>query len=166
MAEPSTEVIQLEGIGEFRHAAVELVSRAIRQLRILSYDLEPHLWGDEQVVDVLKQFALSNKKAQIEILLQSTKSAVTQSHPLINLTRRLPSRMAIRVINEEYQPMKPISGGFLLVDRQGVMFRTDHQHYRGFAHHNDATTVQRLQDEFAELWRYSHVSPEFRQLNL
>ena len=167
MQEPSeTGVIRLNTLEDFITHTADLIPQSVRQVTVLSTNLEPEWLGAPSVTEALRQFAIQNARSQIRILVTETTSTVATSHPWLELIRRL-SRVQARVIKPELLDTEPMKGTFVLSDRKGIVYRAlDSGAWQGFAHYDDRATVRKQLDIFEQYWRYSEESPEFRTLAL
>lgn len=161
----NTGVIRLNSVDEFVTQSTELIPTGIRCINIISHDLALPWLGQESVVDALKHFILSNRRARLRLLVGETRNALSVNHPLIPLIKKL-SRIEARVIEEEILEKEPLKYEYLLVDRSGLVVKQKPDQYIGFAHHDDKTTVKNLKSSFDQYWRYSQPSPELRYFSI
>ncbi|MGO3294341.1 MAG: GNAT family N-acetyltransferase, partial [Marinobacter sp.] len=88
---------------------------------------------------------------------------IKRRHQLVELMRRLPSRIELKLINTAYphedQP-------FMLADRQGVVYRHDFTRPSGFAGFADSGRVKLLSENFQRMWDAGRSSLELRELPL
>lgn len=160
-----TGVIRLENAEDFTEHTAELISQSIREVHVLSPDLSLPWLGNEAVTTALRRFAISQRRAQIRILVCDPASVVQQRHPWLDLIRRL-SKIEARVIKPEILDTEPLKGSFVLSDRRGLVYRNSDSQFLGFAHYDDRPTVQQQRNVFDQYWRYSDAHPEFRVLAL
>ncbi|MBU2864874.1 hypothetical protein KO489_13530 [Reinekea forsetii] len=164
-AESQTGVIQLDSIAGFINQSTPLIDAGLRSINIISQDLNRPWLGNEAVVSALKQFILTNRRAQMKLLIAQTTHALNTDHPMVPLIKKL-SRIEARIIEPEILEKEPINCEFILVDRGGVVIRQKLDNYIGFAHTDDKTTVKSLQSSFDQYWRYSQPSPELRYFSI
>ncbi|MFQ3228822.1 hypothetical protein [Reinekea sp.] len=161
----NTGVIRLSNVDEFITHSTEIIPTAIRSINIISHDLALSWLGQEAVIDALKQFILTNRRARIRLLVGETRSALSANHPLIPLIKKL-SRIEARIIEEEILEKEPLKYEYILVDRSGLVVKQKPDQFIGFAHPDDKTTVKNLQSSFDQYWRYSQPSPELRYFSI
>ncbi len=159
-----TGVIKLKSYEDFSNAINAVLEDSVRLIRIYSPDFEPEIYGQADVVEGMKQFALQNSNAHIQIVLSDLSRVVKDGHPMMPVIERLPSRFTIRVLNRHYDRSNLPAYSYLLGDKRRVCFRANVDHDSGFAHLDDVATVSRLSEEYAELHRSSQASPELRRL--
>ena len=114
---------RIEGRAAFAAAALELVSRAQLAVRLLSFDFDRAIYGDEAFVDQIKRLALSSERARIRVLINQPKAAMKGAHRFVELGRRLPSRIEFRELTEEL--MITERGDWLIVDQRGLLERQE-----------------------------------------
>jgi hypothetical protein len=97
------------------------------------------------------------------ILLQDGRSAVQNGHRIIELSRRLNSRIQIRRPPAEYLDFGET---FLLADNSGYLQRPLYSRYEGTASFNNPGTTRRLKQYFMEVWEHSQPDVEMRRLHI
>lgn len=151
-------------LGErWRDAACELVQLGVRQLDLISPTLDARLHGGEAFADAVKQLALASAASRIRILLGDDRAALRNAPQLIELARRLTSRIDIRRLADEDQDNE---SDCLIVDQRHLLRRA----------RVEALEFQRLDDaagsvlpelrRFQALWDRAEPSQELRQLGL
>ncbi len=101
--------------------------------------------------------------SEVRLLIHDDKPLVKRRHALVELMRRLPSRMELRLVNEDY----PVEDQpFILADREGVVYRHDFYKPEGFAKFSDGGRVKLLSENFQRMWDAARPSLELRELPL
>jgi hypothetical protein len=119
----TNRVTRLDGRAAYRQAAFELIGVARRQLRVLSQELDRQLWNDPGIVDLLREFALRSTHAELRILVNQPQRIAQRGHRLVELARQLPSRIAIRELNEEH---RGIVEEFAVADERALLCKRRH----------------------------------------
>jgi predicted GNAT family N-acyltransferase len=145
-----------------RDGVVELLVRARRKVLILSPNLDASLFGYEPALAALSEFARRSRHASATVLVDDTKAIAEIAHPLLELVRRMPSKIEMRRLPEEGVPTR----SFIVVDDAAVWIQPDLQAYAGWLNLNDRVEARRLSDEFAALYDRSSDDPELRLLSL
>jgi len=133
--------------------------------RIWLYDrfLEHDLYDRKPFRDMLSALARRHRLSEIRLLIHDDQSLVKRRHRLVELMRRLPSHMSLRLVNDDYpaedQP-------FMLADRFGVVYRHDFYKPEGFANFADGGRVKMLEETFQRMWDAGRGSIELRELPL
>ncbi|AJQ94386.1 hypothetical protein [Gynuella sunshinyii] len=161
-----TGVVRLDSLAAFKAQACVLLRAAVREIKIVSFDLELPLYGDSEVFSRLKAFSTGHRNSKIDIILATDKELVGAGHPVLDLSRRMTSTIQIQVVDPAYVESNKSFASFLLIDRSGVLYRPDSSVYIGFSHANDIATAVRLREQYDELDRLSKPSREAKRLYL
>ncbi|PXX90862.1 N-acetyltransferase [Marinobacter vulgaris] len=127
--------------------------------RLLDHDIYDRLRFRELVSFLARRHRLS----EVRLLIHDDKPLVKRRHQIVELMRRLPSRIELRLINQDY-PVE--SQPFMLVDRDGMIFRHDFYKPEGFAKFSDSGRVKLLAESFQRMWDTGKGSLELRELPL
>lgn len=145
-------------------ATRELIIRSRRQFFIYSRDLEYGLYGQKDIVEALKQFAIHGRDAEVRVIIQEPDNLRGQTHPLLELAQRLTSSFSIRAPVEaediDYLP------AFAVNDADGYVFRSVGNRVEGHWSPNLPAKNRPLREEFERVWQRSRPCAEFRALNL
>lgn len=161
-ASPDPE--RIEGRAAFAAAALELASQAQLALRLLSFDFDRAIYGDEAFVDQIKRLALSNERARIRVLINQPKAAMRGAHRFIELGRRLPSRIEFRELPEDLVISE--RGDALIIDHQGLLERSEPGALVARLQRKAPLVARAAAQHFDELWEQSSGCSEFRSLGL
>ena len=159
----SEEPIELGSADEIREVALALIKQTRRSLMIVSRELDRRVYDDAELVDAVKDLALGSRNANIRIVTQDVSQIVKQGHRLVDLVRRLPSYLEIRVPAKEHAGY---NSAFMLSDRVGVMVQTHADRYAGTANFNDRRIGDDLSKVFGEMWEPAKVPPDLRVLSI
>lgn len=133
--------------------------------RIWLYDrlLEHDLYDRHRFRELISALARRHRLSEVRLLIHDDKPLVKRRHALVELMRRLPSRMELRLVNEDY----PVEDQpFILADREGVVYRHDFYKPEGFAKFSDGGRVKLLSENFQRMWDAACLSLELRELPL
>ncbi|MEE3170519.1 MAG: N-acetyltransferase, partial [Pseudomonadota bacterium] len=127
--------------------------------RLLSHDL----YDRHRFRDLISTLARRHRLSEVRLLIHDDKPLVKRRHQLVELMRRLPSRMELRLVNTDY----PVADQpFALVDREGVVYRHNFDKPEGFAKFADGGRVKLLSEDFQRMWDAARPSLELRELPL
>lgn len=145
----------------FDELAVELSAGASRSVCILSPELDREAFDNAELVDVLSALARESRQTEVRILVQNPNKLVGRGHRLLQLARRLPSKVRIQRLAEH-----PDWNGETIVirDRDGVLYKPGGSLHDSFYEPASRSSTQGHLDLFEELWRYSVLDPELRAL--
>lgn len=103
-------------------ALLELLAAADRELCLLSHALDARIYGSEPT-GAIKRFLLSSTHTRMQVLVADPQLAAAQgSAPLIELGRRLSSRVEFREPSPLYVPLK--QGEWLIGDGRALLERS------------------------------------------
>ncbi len=148
---------------ECKDLATTLICQSKNTVKILSHHLNSEIFDNENIREALSKLARTNPRCEIQFLIADERPLVQRSHRLIELMRRLPSRISLRTINKNY-PYDESS--MTLIDREAVIFQKENSIYDGFSNFNDAGRNKQLSEVFNTLWSHAAESQELRQLKL
>lgn len=133
--------------------------------RVWLYDrfLEYDLYDRARLRELLSTLARHHRLSEVRILIHHDRPLLKRRHRLVELMRRLPSHISIRLINDE---IPSEDRPFLLADREGVVCRHDFDKPAGFARFADGGRVRLLEEAFQRMWEGGRISAELRQLPL
>ncbi len=153
---------------EARETAIELTVRAIdgarRKLWIRSFDLEPWLYADADLLQALRRFATSGRGNEIRVLLHDAAAPQRTQSPLLALAQRLPSIFWFRELQDPVDRNDPAA--FIAGDGGGYYLRSLGQRIEGEAELHAPARVRQLRAGFDEAWERSRPVGEYRALGL
>lgn len=127
----------------------KILTGSHRRLHILTKNLDPILFSDDEVCSLISQLARRHPQVEIRIMVKETQALNTQHHKLVTLYQRLPSKIEMRKLlvqpdneNQEY----------VIVDGRQVLLQHEASHYDGFCNTDDAPQAKSLLEEFNQLW--------------
>ena len=149
--------------GSIRAAGVELAAGARRELLIFSHDLDPDLYDRQDFLTAVQQLALANPWYPVRILLGEPQRALLGGHRLIELSRRLSSRIAVRRVAEDFRNR---ADAFLIADGTGYCLRRQAERPEAVVEFRGGGPARRLRAEFEQIWEHSDEDTELRRLYL
>jgi hypothetical protein len=155
--------LELERREELALAAVRLATAAQREILIFSWDLDAPLYNRTAFLDAVRALALGSRAAQVRILLQTNERVQREGHRLVDLARRLSSRMEIRKVDPEHAGHPE---NFLLVDGMGYLRKRLHTRLEAVVSFHAPLDVRHFRDFFNGVWNASEQDYELRRLHL
>jgi len=155
--------IVLPDVESCRLAVLRLSIQARRTLDIFSYDLDAAIYDQNPFVEVVKNLAIRSPQTRIRILLQSNERVQQEGHRLIQLWRRLSSKIELRRPQQDYIDHPE---NFLLADATGYMHLKTFTRHEGVADFNAKLEAGRLGDFFTEVWERSEPESDLRDLHI
>ncbi|QSP93596.1 GNAT family N-acetyltransferase [Marinobacter salinisoli] len=149
------------------HDMISLMDSVAGQARqrIWLYDrfLEHDLYDRFRFRELVSSLARRHRQSEVRLLIHDDKPLVKRRHRLVELMRRLPSKIELRLASEDYPAEEQ---PFLLADREGVVYRHDFYNPQGFAKFADGGRVKLLSERFQRMWDTGRTSLELRELPL
>ncbi len=159
----TSEVFHLSSAAEYREVALSLASQATRNILIFSHDLEPQIYDQTPFLDAVKDLAINSPHNCVRILLQDNARAQREGHRLIQLWRRLTSKIEIRRPCPDYVEHYE---NFLLADDTGYLHRKLYSRYTATASFDSRLETKRLSSFFDDVWEQSEPDSELRDLHI
>jgi hypothetical protein len=147
---------------ECRATVIELILSARRTVSILSPTLDQALFANADCLAAISAMARRSRSAKVRILVEDTKAIAEMAHPLLELARRLPSKVEMRRLADDDTPRR----SFVVVDQEAVWVQPDRDAYVGWSNLHDRVEARRLLEEFTTLHDRSTDDPELRLLSL
>jgi len=153
----------LRDIGEFSQAAEALAGTATRKLCVLTEVLDPQIYDTPAFLRAVVRFVLGRRDAEVQVLLGDPRALAQSGHRLLQLYRRLPSRIRIRRRNPGYpSPHQEL----MLIDGAGALCNQSTDGYHGYAIRHSPQHVAALTRDFDTLWAVGEADPELRQMSV
>ena len=162
LAKTST-LIRVETREDNHLAAVRLAQQCMRNLEIISRDLDPSIYDTPDFVDAVKQLALKSRFAKIRILVFEPETIVHHGHRLIDLARHLSSYIELRKASSEN---KDYNEALIIADEIGFLHRDSTERYEGKLNFNDKRQSKYLLQQFEKLWETGTPDPNLRGLTI
>jgi predicted GNAT family N-acyltransferase len=139
------------------------LQRPRRTLLLLSPLLDPLLFDRPDVVEAISAFAREARQTRVQILIRDSSQIVARGHRLVELARRLDSRVELRRLPDD-AGTRELS--FMTWDERGCWLLPDYREYQALRNFHDPVQAKRLTEQFARLWARSTPDPELRLLRL
>jgi predicted GNAT family N-acyltransferase len=151
------------GERECRTALVTALAEPLRSVNIYSPFLDHTLFDSAAVAGALSSFVRRGAPARTRILIHSSDLVVGRGHRLLELARRMESKIEIRRVPEE---LASDSHTYVTSDRTSYWLMPDFREYDGLSNSYDPVQANRLDERFEYLWQRSQTDPELRTLKL
>ena len=144
-------------------AAVRLAGQARRELLIYSRDLDPEVYNQRGFLDAVRRLALDTPRMPVRVLVQEPRAPVVAGHRLIELSRRLSSRICIRRVADDYRDR---TDAFLIADAGGYCLRHQTDRHQAVVEFHARGEAGRLRATFQQIWEQSAGDSELQRLYL
>ncbi|MFN3236199.1 MAG: GNAT family N-acetyltransferase [Pseudomonadales bacterium] len=148
---------------EFRRVIEAMCQQASQSIQIMSPLLDHKLFDSTELYEICSSLGRKNKYTRIEILLYDSHRVVKHGHGLLDIARRLPSSIGMRIVHPE---LRSSNHEYVLVDDAGLIYRQDYEQYEGYANFKDVTEANRLRRQFRAAWESGLQDPNLRQLKI
>jgi|AntDeeMinimDraft_4_1070355.scaffolds.fasta_scaffold00013_91 predicted GNAT family N-acyltransferase len=154
---------QIKGETDQLQLVRALADQATRRFWLYDTTLSHGLYDDHFLTEALSRLARRSRHSDVRFLIHDDYPLVKKRHRLVQLMRRLPSRISLGLVNTTYpHGDRPC----VIVDDSGVLIRHDFEHIEGFANFSAPRRVRPFGEDFERAWDYSRESVELRQLPL
>lgn len=157
------EVQTLAGESALEMAINELAAHARRELLVLSPELEPRYFDTSTFRSLVSRFARRHGNANLRVLVHDTRRMVRDGHGLLELSRRLPSSISIRVVHPDMQDREDT---LVIADRAGLISIPLSATPSGFMNLNDSPLARQYVNVFNRLHDRSVGDPNLRQMSI
>lgn len=162
VSENDQNLILLDELEDFSRSSLKVVELSRREVLLLSRTLDPALFNNEAFYQHLLDLARRDRNVRIRILVKDIRPVVEQGHRILNLARKLSSKIEIRKLLS--RPEKDAIA-YLIGDRRHLLYMHEDQIYNGFVHFDAAVECRGLADEFSYLWdKHSELDPALRSM--
>ena len=158
-----TDNIKLETRQENYATLIQLLQQAKYSVNIFSHDFDGNLYNRSEITDLFKNFVIANRQASLRILLKEPEVLVKHGHQIIELQRRLTSKIHIHQISSDFDEYHQT---LILVDESGFMYRPYSDRFEGIASLNNPLRVKSELAFFNKAWEKSIPSMEIQRLHI
>ena len=152
----------LRTLADIHTALLDATQNALRTIRINTPDLESDLYDFDPFISALTGFIRDNRHANVQILVQNTRSAIQHGHRLIRLAQRLTSSIEIRKPASED---KVNTSSFIVFDNSSFIFKNNNTN-SGLYNSQCKPRATKLLELFAPAWELAEQDIETRRLSI
>ncbi len=153
----------IQGTAAFIEHAESLVRGARMRVCLFTQTLDARIYGGERFTDAVREFVLQHERAHVQVLIQQPEVAVRRANHLVELGRRLSSRIQFRQPSDEH---RGLVCEYLIGDERQMLYkeRTDQL---DAVWQPEAPREARLRlREFDAVWDYAVPARELGELRL
>jgi predicted GNAT family N-acyltransferase len=159
----TTGFLLLRREDEFARVITAMCGQARQSIQIMSPLLDHKIFDKPELYEICSALARRNKYTRIEILVYDPHRVIKNGHALLDISRRLPSSIAIRIVHPE---LRSSNHEYVLADESGLIYRQDAEQYEGYANFRDKTEANRLRRQFRSAWESGLQDSNLRQLKI
>ncbi len=135
----------------------------IQNIDVFDTDLSHTLYQSSAFIDQLSEVTRTHRRCRVRILLCDDQTIARRPHPLIELARRLTSKISLKVVSTDYPTDDEC---YLLAGRYNLFYRKCPSEIAGFCDFNRPDRVKVYRDKFDEMWKRAKRSREFNTFGL
>ena len=155
--------VELEGERDFAGAALQVATHAGREIRILSEQLDPAVYDNDDFCRAIQDLAISHPQSRIHILVRDTPWLGKNFHRLVATWQKLLSHIELRRLTKEIETPHT---EFMTGDESAVLYFANPAHYQGYLCLYTPVEARRLNADFDLLWGFSEPDPQVRRLHI
>lgn len=155
--------IQLERTAAIRDVSAALARQARREILVFGHTLESELYDCPPFLEAVRRLALARTALCVRILVSEAREAAASGHRLVELARRITSRIAILRVAEDDRARPD---AFLVVDECAYLYRHLADRMEAVADFYRPMEARRLRTDFNQLWQHAAPDSELRRLHL
>jgi len=150
-------------VEHFPSSLSDLIDQCDNNLRLYSATLDKRLFGSEAIIQSVSALARKHRHSTVHILVADTSDIVNRGHALLELQRRLPSKIAIKTLaTEALLPKQDIA----VADHRGYLCHTASEKPKSWGDYRDLPGAKVAIDEFDRLWERALIDRNLQQLGL
>lgn len=154
---------RIEGRAALAEAAVEVASRARREIALLSFELPEAVYGTPEFCDAVKDLVLTaGRHARVRILIQEPRGAAT-GHRLVTLGQHLSTYVAFRQPGIEHRERR---GEYLIADERHLLQRQTPDATEAMLQLDAPPEARAALRQFNEIWDSGEPPPDLQRLYL
>jgi len=157
----TSESIQVDSRQVNHDAVLKLLSSAQSQVSIISRHLDPTIFSNEDFINNASEFVRRTKTSNIKILVHDTNPMVKNNHRIFTLSQRVPSKIEIRTICNDYSQFNQ---SYVVADSRAYIHNLKGDLYDAEVNFNDSDKSNELMENFKTIWELSQQEPEVRRL--
>jgi len=153
----------LSTVQEVRTATETVAASGQRLISIMTPDLEPDIYDQGAILDIIKRFVLGHSFAKVRVLMRDQPRLVSGANHFVAMAYRLTSYLEIRVRAAQYQAL---TAAYCIADDRAIVYRVRADRAEGIAGFNNPPIARQYLSEFDALWQASGGEERQRELRV
>ncbi len=154
MPMPAADELQvLTNVADVRQTTAAVIATGQRLISIFTPDLEPQLYDDPKVIEVINRFVLSHSFAKVRVLLRDHTRHTGSGSRFMSMARRLTSYLELRILVPQFHHL---TASYCISDDRGIVYRMRSDRWDGIAAVNSPPVARQYLQEFDAAWLASH----------
>lgn len=135
---------------EIRDAMVRLLEQAQRRILIFAPQLEPELFESAAVAEAIAHFVPRHRDNVARLAVEFSDSFLTVNRRIVELCRRLPGKVEVRRIGEEFAGQTDL---LVVVDQRGYLHQPDVKVINAMTDTDGVRDAAALASRFEYMWQ-------------
>jgi hypothetical protein len=151
----------LSTFDEVRTATETVASSGQRLISIMTPDLEPEIFDQPALLEVIKRFVLGHSFAKVRVLMRDQARMGNGANRFVAMAHRLTSYLEIRIRAAQY---RELTAAYCIADDRAIVYRPRADRPDGLAGFNNPKVARQYLQEFDSVWLAS--APEEREVRI
>jgi hypothetical protein len=144
----------LSTFDEVRQATETVAASGQRLISIMTPDLEPEIYDQAALLEVIKRFVLGHSFAKVRVLMRDSARLSHGANRFIAVAHRLTSYLEIRMRAAEY---RDLTAAYCIADDRAIVYRVRADRAEGIAGFNNPPIARQYLQEFDAIWLASQT---------
>ena len=152
---PASETLHvLTSFEEVRIATETVAASGQRLISIMTPDLEPEIYDQPALLEIIKRFVLGHSFAKVRVLMRDQARLSSGANRFIAMAHRLTSYLEIRIRAPQY---RELSAAYCIADDRAIVYRLRADRAEGIAGFNNPPIARQYLQEFDAVWHASLI---------
>jgi hypothetical protein len=152
---PATETLHvLTTFDEVRAATETVAASGQRLISIMTPDLEPEIYDQAALLEIVKRFVLGHSFAKVRVLMRDQARLSNGGNRFIAMAHRLTSYLEIRIRAPQY---RELTAAYCIADDRAIVYRLRADRAEGIAGFNNPPIARQYLQEFDAVWQASGI---------
>jgi hypothetical protein len=139
----------LSTFDEVRAATETVAGSGQRLISVMTPDLEPEIFDQPAMLEVMKRFVLGHSFAKVRVLMRDQARLSNGANRFIAMAHRLTSYLEIRIRAPQY---RDLTAAYCIADDRAIVYRPRANRPDGLAGFNNPKVAQQHLKEFDTIW--------------
>jgi hypothetical protein len=152
---PVSETLHvLSSFDEVRTATETVAASGQRLISIMTPDLEPQIYDQAALLEIIKRFVLGHSFAKVRVLMRDQARLSNGANRFIAMAHRLTSYLEIRIRAPQY---RELTAAYCIADDRAIVYRLRADRAEGIAGFNNPPIARQYLQEFDAVWQASMI---------
>ena len=144
----------LSTLAEVRTATETVAAGGQRLISIMTPDLEPEIYDQAALLEIIKRFVLGHSFAKVRVLMRDQARLSSGANRFIAMAHRLTSYLEIRIRAPQY---RELTAAYCIADDRAIVYRLRADRAEGIAGFNNPPIARQYLQEFDAIWQASMI---------